>query len=88
LVFAEVVADAAVTERRIIDRAAGGGSANGSEATIDVLRAQRQELEQHPISLPANAGHLVINTTCDGPVSLDPLFDWLHRLDLIKTRLP
>ena len=88
LVFAEVVADAAVTERRIIDRAAGIGSANASEATIAVLRAQRRELEQRPVSLPKNADHLTFSTAADGPVPLDPLFDWLHARDLIKTRLP
>jgi aminoglycoside phosphotransferase family enzyme/predicted kinase len=86
--FVEVVADSDVTERRIIARAAETGSANASEATIDVLRAQRQEVEQHPVSLPANAAHLTIDTTSDGPVSLDPLFDWLNARGLIRSRLP
>jgi uncharacterized protein len=88
LVFAEVIADPTVTERRIVARAAETGSANASEATIDVLRAQRAEIEQRPASLPANAGHLTIDTTSEGPVSLDPLFDWLNANGLIRLRLP
>ena len=88
LVFAEVIADPAVTDRRIIARAAGIGSAHASEATIDVLRAQRDALEQQPVTLPANAGHLMIDTTKDGPVSLDSLFDWLNARGLIRSILP
>ena len=88
LVFADVVADAAVTERRIIDRAASVGPEAASEATIDVQRAQRRELERRPVSLPKKAAHLAFDTTADGPVSLDRLFEWLYERGLTASRLP
>ena len=87
LLFVEVVADAAVAERRITERAEMGDPAR-SEATLDVLRQQRRELAEHPVELPDEASLVRLDTTAVGPVSLDAVVLWLHERHMLLPALP
>ena len=87
LQFVEVVADTDVAERRIVERAKQGDPAR-SEATLDVLRQQRRELSEHPVGLPEGASLVRVDTSTDGPVSLDVVLSWLHQQQLLLPTLP
>ncbi|CAN5554106.1 AAA family ATPase [soil metagenome] len=86
IVFANVVAADEVIERRIRARAEQPGS-NASEATIDVLRAQRTEATASAPNWPEAASVITIDTTSDSPASLDPLFSRLTELGLLDSRI-
>jgi aminoglycoside phosphotransferase family enzyme/predicted kinase len=86
LLFAHVVADGEVTERRIRARAAHPGS-TASEATIEVLHAQRAEAAASPATWPAPGTVVTIDTTNDEPASLDPLLIQLATLGLLSPRI-
>jgi aminoglycoside phosphotransferase family enzyme/predicted kinase len=86
LLFVHVVANPEVTERRIRARAEHPG-ATASEATIDVLHAQRAEAESSPVSWPNPSTVVTIDTTNDEPASLDPLLTHLSTLTLLAPRI-
>jgi predicted kinase len=83
LVFAAVGANAEVVERRLAARTAGLLPCFDSEATLNVLRAQRQA---PPAPFPDGTMIVTFDTTRDGPISLDPLLRTLEALRLLVPR--
>jgi aminoglycoside phosphotransferase family enzyme/predicted kinase len=86
LAFVNVVAEDGVIERRIRSRAEQPGH-SASEATIDVLRAQRAEAATSAPSWPESASVITIDTTSDSPASLDPLLRRISELELLVPRI-
>ncbi len=86
LIFAEVVADASVIDRRIRARAQSPGS-TASEATLAVLQAQREEARATPTLWPETAAVATIDTSAETPASIDPLLHEFHRLGLLRSRI-
>ncbi|MGH2551985.1 MAG: AAA family ATPase, partial [Thermomicrobiales bacterium] len=86
LVFVHVVAEDEIIERRIRVRAEQPGN-SASEATIDVLRAQRVEAVASAPGWPESASVIAVDTTSDSPASLDLLFRLMANLDLLCPRV-
>ena len=81
LLFIEATCAPEVAEARVTARAARGQSV--SDADLTVLRAQRAALIADPPPLPPGASQLHLQTDCDAPWSLDPLWAWLGGNDLL-----
>lgn len=86
LYFVHVVAEPDVVEQRIRSRAEQPGQTT-SEATIEVLRAQRAGAEAAPVSWPSPGAVVTIDTTSDTPASLDSLLSELGAHSLTSPRI-
>jgi predicted kinase len=87
LLFVDVAADPEVVNRRIQARSRGAPADHGSEATQDVLDAQRQAAAPNPPRWPDGTAAVSIDTSADAPASLDPLFRVLSERELIGSSL-
>jgi aminoglycoside phosphotransferase family enzyme/predicted kinase len=85
LVFVETVADDDVVRKRLRNRAALGDSP--SEATVEVYEHQRAQFSAAPPGVPAGAEHIQVDTTADGPVNLDKVYEELKRLGVLLASL-
>lgn len=67
-----VTLDDAVARTRIERRSREGGSS--SDATFAIRERQREQVRQSPLAIPAGALAVTIDTSREGPASLDPFF--------------
>jgi hypothetical protein len=86
LIFVRVVAEEKVIEQRIRARAEEPRN-SASEATIEVLRAQRAEAATSAPGWPESVSVVTIDTTSDSPASLDLILDRLLALGLLTPRI-
>jgi aminoglycoside phosphotransferase family enzyme/predicted kinase len=87
LLFVEVVADPTVVDRRIKARSRGESASFASEASREVMAAQRQQFALTPPARPGDALLVTIDTSADAPAALDPLFAVLSEQGLIAPAL-
>lgn len=85
LVLIETVTDEDVVECRLVERARRGDSI--SDATVGIYREQRQRQKANPPAIPAGAIHAIVDTSPDGPVSLDPVLSALRDNGVIEARI-
>jgi predicted kinase len=85
LVLVETACDEATALRRIRARAEAGDSP--SEAYDAIYRAQRTRAESRTLPAPANAVLRRLDTSADGPVSLDPVIGALDQRGALGERL-
>jgi aminoglycoside phosphotransferase family enzyme/predicted kinase len=86
LVLVETVADPDVVVRRISARQRQPD--NITDATVEIFQRQLAATTARPLSVPPSALFLRINTTPDGPVEMDPLWQLLDEAGIITSRLP
>ena len=84
-VLVETVTDDAVLERRLEARTRAG--ADPSDADVAVMRKQREALAAEPVSVPAGALAVRIDTTPEGYVDLDPALLALRDAGLVTARI-
>ncbi len=77
----ETICDERVLLRRL--RARQKKSDSVSDADVEIYRRQRSEVERNPPVLPAGAITATVETSSDGPASLDPVFQALSDADLL-----
>lgn len=85
LVLVETVADKKVVEARLLERARRGDAI--SDATVDIYRQQRERLLANPPGVPEGTIHVIVDTTPEGPVSLDPVLAALLDAGIIEARI-
>ena len=81
-VLVETVCDDAVTERRLAARRARGNSV--SDAGVEVYRRQRERQRATPPRVPEGAIVVTIDTTAEGPASLDPALVPLEAAGVVE----
>lgn len=81
LVFVEVVCDEDVVLRRLEQRMRGPDRT--SDAGVGIYRRQRDRLRADPPGLPEGAIHVTVDTTPEGPVSIDPVLDVLQTIGVL-----
>lgn len=81
----ETVCDDAVVERRIEARKRGGASL--SDAGVEVYRRQRARFLASPLAVPEGAIVVTIDTSADGPASLDPALAALEAAGVVEARI-
>jgi aminoglycoside phosphotransferase family enzyme/predicted kinase len=86
LVLVETVCDEETAVGRILMRARRGDSR--SDATVEVYRRQRAAALASPPPVPSGTVHVLVNTSADGPVDLDPALAALRREAVIAARVP
>ena len=82
LLFVETACPEAVALRRITERARRGTSP--SDATAEIHRRQRAMVAGRTPALPTGAQGVVIDTTSDDTIALDPVFIALASLGLMR----
>jgi aminoglycoside phosphotransferase family enzyme/predicted kinase len=85
MVLAETVCDEQTVVARLAERAARRDSP--SDATLEIYRRQRAEIERNPPGVPAGATLVRVETTERGPGLVDPVFAVLVRVGAIVTRV-
>lgn len=86
LVLVETVADPDVIARRISARQQQPG--NITDATVEIFQRQLAAITARPLSIPTSALHIRVDTTADGPVNLDPLWQALRDAGIVEARIP
>jgi uncharacterized protein len=86
LVLIETVCAEEVVARRLAAREEHPDTL--SDATLDTYRHQCAAIAADPPAIPAGALHVVIDTTAEGAIDLEPVFVVLEREAIVETTIP
>jgi uncharacterized protein len=85
LIFVQTFASDEVVRARLKKRASRGDST--SEATIEVFERQAEAMKANPPVSPASATKVLVDTSEDGPISLDRVFAALVEAKVLQARI-
>jgi uncharacterized protein len=85
LIFVQTIASDEVARARLKERAARGDSA--SEATIEIYERQAEAMKANPPVIPEIATNVPVDTSKDGPVNLDRVFETLLDAKVLQARI-